>query len=246
VRAINDYFTHGFIEEETYTTYVQVTIGDILRWNKRETYLSQLIRRINESLCSQVSWRSLQKKTDIGSPNTVREYVDVLKESFVLSPFYVLDRGMHGPNFGKNKKIHFHDPFIFHALRGWVNQTPFYESALEFLRSNEKPKLIECIVGDHLMRFAFSLNPTDTFEPTSHVMYWKDRRNEVDFVVKYSGDYMPFEVKYSPSFSRRDINGVYNFTKGGSNFKGIVVTKDLLGATKGVVAVPAPVLLTLF
>ena len=246
VRAINDYYNQGFIPEETYTTYVQVTIGDLLRWNKREIYLSQLVRRINESLCSQVSWRSLQKNTDIGSQNTVAEYVDVLKESFVLSPFYVLDRGKHGPNYSSNKKIHFHDPFIFHALRGWVNQTPFYEGALEFLRGSEKPKLIECVVGDHLMRFAFSLNPVDTFEPTSHVMYWKDKRNEVDFVVKYGDDYLPFEVKYSSSFSRRDINGVYNFTKEGTDFKGIVVTKDLLKIENGVTAVPAPVLLTLF
>ncbi len=246
VRAINDYFTHGFITEETYMTYVQVTIGDILRWNKREIYLAQLIRRINESLCSQVSWRSLQKNTDIGSQNTVAEYVDVLKESFVLSPFYVLDRGKDGPNYGSNKKIHFHDPFIFHALRGWIRQSPYYETALEFIRSNEKTKLVECIIGDHLVRFAFSLNPIDTFEPTSHVMYWKDKRNEVDFVVKYGDDYMPFEVKYSSSFSRRDINGVYNFTKGGSKYKGIIVTKDLLKVTNGVVAVPAPVLLTLF
>ena len=77
-------------------------------------------------------------------------------------------------------------------------------------------------------------------------MYWKDKRNEVDFVVKYGDDYMPFEVKYSSSFSRRDINGVYNFTKGGSKYKGIIVSKDLLDVTNGVVAVPAPVLLTLF
>lgn len=245
VRALNDFNKFGRIRQETYSTYVQVTIGDILRWDKRETYMAQLLRRVIATVSSQVSWRSLQKDTDIGHVNTVSEYIDVLKSSFVLCPIYVLDRKKGGPLFGKEKKIHFHDPFIFHALRGWVNQTPFYQEALNYLEGEGRSKLIENIICDHLIRFAFALNPTDDFEPTRNLMYWKSKLHEVDFVLKFGGAYLPFEVKYSSSFSRREINGIYSFTRQQPEYKGIVVTKDLLSNDKGVVALPAFILLTL-
>lgn len=245
IRALNDYQRFGEIKQETYSTYVQVMIGDMLRWAKRETYLAQLLGRVIDTLGSQVSWRSLRKDTDIGHVNTVSEYIDVLHSSFVLCPIYVLDRARRMPLYGKKKKIHFHDPFIFHALRGWVNQVPSYQKALEYLDGDGKSKLIESVVCDHLIRFAFSLHPTDDFEPTRNVMYWKSKRAEVDFVLNFNGGYLPIEVKYSSSFSRREINGVYSFTRLRSEYKGIVVTKDLLSNEKGVVALPAYVLLAL-
>lgn len=244
-RALNDYEKFGEIKQETYSTYVQVTIGDILRWDKRETYLVQLIRRVIDTLSSQVSWRSLKKDTDIGHTNTVSEYIDVLKSSFVLCPIYVLDRSKRRPMYGRNKKIHFHDPFIFHALRGWINQASSYQEALNYLSGDGKSKLIEGIVCDHLIRFAFGLNPIDNFEPTLNLMYWKSKRNEVDFVLKFGEGYIPFEVKYSSSLSRREINGIYSFTRSQSEYKGIVITKDLLNNDKGVVALPAYILLAL-
>ena len=244
-RAIDDYQRLGNIKQETYSTYVQVTIGDMLRWEKRETYLAQLLRRVIDTLVSQVSWRSLQKDTDIGHISTVSEYIDALKSSFVLCPIYVIDRNKRAPLYGKEKKIHFHDPFIFHALRGWVNQAPPYQEALDYLSDEGKSKLIESIVCDHLIRLAFNLHPTDDFEPTSNVMYWKSKKDEVDFILKFKEAYLALEVKYSSSFSRRDINGVYSFTRSSPEYKGIIVTKDLLSNEKDVIALPAFILLTI-
>lgn len=244
-RAINDYANEGRITEGTYSTYINVTIGDLLRWNKKEAYLAQLINRLNDTLSTQVSWKTLQKNTDIGSPNTVSEYIDVLKSSYVVNPIYVVDRSKRRPNYGKHKKIHFTDPFIFHALRGWVKQIPCFEEAQRFNESDEKPKLVESVICDHLIRFAYSLHPVDNFEPANHLMYWKDSKSEVDFVLRYMDGYMPFEVKYTSSYSRSMINGMYNFTKSTPDYKGVVITRDLLAEDKGVTAVPASVFLLL-
>lgn len=245
ITAINDYVELGYIRPETYSTYVQATIGDMMRWNKRETYLAQLIRRIIDSLGSQVSWRALQKNTDIGSQNTVAEYIDVLKSSFVLTPVYVIDRNKKMPNYGMDKKINFHDPFIFHSLNGWVKQSPYHQEALNFLNSDKKPIFVESVVADHLIRFAFALNPIDEFEPTMHVMYSKDKKSEVDFILKFDDSYIPIEVKYRSSFNRRDINGLYNFTKSQKEYSGIVLTHDLLSAEKDVTAIPTSLFLCL-
>ena len=244
-RAINDYYKEGRITEGTYSTYVDITIGDFLRWNKKETYLAQLITRLNDTLTTQVSWKTLQKQTDIGSPNTVADYIDVLRASYVVNPIYVVDRSKQRPNYSKEKKIAFTDPFIFHALRGWVKQVPSFEEAQRFNESQEKTKLVESIICDHLIRFAYSLSPVDNFEPASKVMYWKDRKGEVDYILRYKDSYMPFEVKYTSSITRSEINGMYTFTRTNPMYKGIIITRDLLKAEKGVIAIPASVFLLL-
>jgi len=243
-RTVNDYIQNGEIKENTYKTYVDVTIGDFLRYNNNEIYLAQILRAINETLCSQVSWRTLERKTDIGSPNTIAKYIDVLEAGFVINTFYVLDRNKGTPNYRKDKKIHYSDPFIFHALNGWINQTPAFELAHNYILEN-KSKLVEAVIGDHLIRYAYSLNPSDNFEPTLNVMYWKDKKNEVDYIVKTGTEYLPFEVKYTESFSSDDINGLYNFTKYGTDNSGIVITKDQLEIVYNVIAIPASLLLLL-
>ena len=244
-RSINDYARYGEIRQETYSTYVQVTIGDILRWDKREIYIAQLLKRVIDTLSSQVSWRSLRKGTDIGHETTVSDYIDVLKSSFILCPLYVLDRSRRGPNYSKEKKIHFRDPFIFHALNGWVNQTPSYPETLNFLSGEGKTRLVESVVCDHLIRLAYNIYPTDEFEPTMNLMYWKSKKSEVDFVIKTNAEYIPFEVKYSSSFTRGEINGIYSLTNGYRDTNGIVITRDLMSKEKGVISIPAHIFLTL-
>jgi len=243
-RAVNEYTQYGEIKETTYQTYVDVTIGDFLRYNNDETYLAQTLRAINETLCSQVSWRTLSSKTDIGSQNTIAKYVDVLKSGFVINPFYVINRQKGTPNYRSDKKLHYADPFIFHALNGWINQTPAYRLAQHTIKE-VKPILIEAIIGDHLIRYAYSLNPSDNFEPTLNVFYWKDKKNEVDYILKTGTEYIPFEVKYTESYSSDDINGLYNFTRYGTENTGIVVTKEHLGIEHNVTAIPASLLLLL-
>ena len=241
--TINDYERHGTIQQGTYSTYVQRTIGDIRRWGKSDVYLAQLIQRLIETQGSQVSWRSLRKGTDIGHESTVSDYVDVLKSSFVLCPLYVIDRSKGGPRYSSAKKIHFRDPFIFHALNGWVRQVPPYEATVKYLAGEGKAKLVESVICDHLVRLAYIYFPTDDFEPTRSLMYWKSKKNEVDFVLKYVSGYLPIEVKYKSSFSRREINGVYSFTSRDSEYRGLVITRDLLSDEKGVTAIPAHIFL---
>ncbi len=243
-RAVNDYVQYGEITENTYKTYVDVTIGDFLRYNNDEIYLAQILRAVNETLCSQVSWRTLEKKTDIGSPNTVAKYIDVLKAGFVINPYYVLNRGKGTPKYSSNKKLHYADPFIFHALNGWINQTPAFILAQNYLIEN-KSKLVEAVIGNHLIRYAYSLNPSDNYEPALNVFYWKDKKNEVDYIVKNGPEYLAFEVKYVSSFSSDDINGLYTFTRYGTENSGIVVTKEHLGIEHNVTAIPASLLLLL-
>lgn len=245
--AIDSYVSKGSISSNIYETYVSVMLGDAMRWQKKEVYMAQVLRRIIESLSSQVSWQALYKQTSLGSHHTVAEYVDVLESSFVVSCIYRLDKSKGVPHFGKEKKIHFQDPFIFHALRGWSFSLPYYESSLEFLGDmGDRAKLVESVVCNHLIRLAFGLAPSSEYEYVNKVTYWQSKRiREVDFIVRVNDNFLPIEVKCKSDFNRTDLFGLYGFMKGGSSYRGIVITKDLLKTKGGIAFIPNYLFLTL-
>lgn len=238
--AIDSYISKGKIPTNIYETYVSVMLGDAMRWQKKEVYMAQIIRRIIESLSSQVSWKSLAKQTDLGSHHTASEYVDVLESSFIVSCIYRLDRNKGVPNFSKEKKIHFQDPFIFHALRGWASSLPHYESSLRFVGDMEdRAKLVESVICNHLIRLAFNLSPSSDYEYVNKVTYWESRRiREVDFAVRLNEGFLPIEVKCKSDFNRTDLYGLYGFISGGSPYRAIMVTKDLLDTKGGITFIP--------
>lgn len=244
IKAICSYLEDGYISNHLYTTYVNAVIGDIKRWNRRESYLSQLIKILIEKLTLPLSWNSIKNNTDIGSPSTVAEYVDILKLSFVLCPIYKVDRSKAGPNFIKDKKIHFLDPFIFHSLRSWVYQISPYEESIKYLSTEEKAKLIESIVCDHLIRFLYNLNPSDIFDPSRNLFYWS-KKNEVDYVMKIKDDYIPIEVKYQNEINGSDYKGIYSFYAADSEYKGILISKHNLNIHNEISTIPIHLLLLL-
>ena len=245
IKPICDYLKDGKISNYIYGDYVNAVKGDIIRWDRREHYVSQLIKSIIEKLSTPVSWNNLKDDTDIGAHNTISNYVDVLKSNFVLCPIYKIDRSKGGPNYSKNKKINFLDPFIFHALRSWVYQISPFEGALDYLSSPvEKSKLIESIVCDHLIRFLYNLNPSDLYDPSLNVFYWSNRK-EVDYILKIKKDYIPIEVKYQNKINPEDYQGIYSFYSADSEYKGIVMSKNTLKIHNEISTIPVPLLLLL-
>jgi len=83
-KVADEYLRTGKISEGIYRTYVDVVLGDLVRWNKKETYLRQILRRIYQVAGNPVSWNTLKDDTDVSSHNTVADYVDTLKDSFIL------------------------------------------------------------------------------------------------------------------------------------------------------------------
>lgn len=57
--------------------------------------------------------------------------------------------------------------------------------------------------------------------------YWREKKHEVDFVIKNRGKLVGVEVKYSREISRKDLDGLIKFMAE-FNTEGIVVTKDTM------------------
>ncbi|RMF89717.1 MAG: ATP-binding protein, partial [Methanobacteriota archaeon] len=213
-RTINELASTRSIAHETYSIYLQWILGDMAKWGREERKTKQIIRRLLETYTSQVSWYSITRHTDIGSHNTVAGYVEALEDSFVLNVVNKLDLPRQRPKYRSEKKIYFLDPFIFHSLRSWTFGFPRpFETAKEYLEEPEnKSRLIEGVVHNHLARLAYGLYPTDTFHPADHVYFLKNK-HEIDFVLKLER-LIPIEVKYRKRFDPKDVPRLGRFREG--------------------------------
>ena len=120
--------------------------------------------------------------------------------------------------YSSDKKVYILNPFIFHALNSWLinpAKDPFECSKEYLLYSEEKSKLIESVVGDHLNRAAHNIRPADTFDPSNFIFYSKTKKGyEVDFVFRTDELCSGIEVKYQNSINSEDLKGIIKLGKG--------------------------------
>jgi len=246
-QAINQYVSKRKIAEDTYSIFVNLMVREICRWNHEEHYTRQILRRIFEVLSSTVSWNQLKEGTDVKDSKTAESYVSILRDSFVVAYYYKLNTDKASPDFVSNKKIYFQDPFIFHACRAWTYGKNAFDLSQKFLSTPEdKSKLVECLVGNHLSRFMFNLSPSTLYDPSNYVYYWTNDKREVDFAIDLDGKFVPIEVKYSDNIQKDDAKGIWDFMKTGrSHDFGIITSKNLLEIGKKYVIVPLSILLLL-
>lgn len=241
-RVIDEYLKNGSVSEGLYKTFVDVVLGDLTRWNKREPYLRQIISRVADTLGTPVGWNTIKNETDIAHHNTVAEYVDTLRDAFVLIYLNYLDIGRGRASFAKEKKIHFHDPFFLHAMRAWVTGGEPFSKSLEFIKDTQKcGALVEGIVADHLVRLAFSMSSQkQLFDQESVVFYWKSsKKREVDFILKLeNGRYAPVEVKYQERVSRQDKFGIMDFQKTRQSAAGLLLSRGRIDIKGNIVTMP--------
>lgn len=245
--ATNAFVTDGTITRDVYEGYVELLLRDITRWDGNEALMRQVLMRAVETLGSPVSLQNLREDTEISSHHTVSSYLDFLKDSFVVTVIYRLDRNKNLPSYRNGKKIHFEDPFIFHALRSWFTGREPYDEALRYVgRKEDLGKLTECVVASHLVRLLFSYSPSTQFDYSTLLFYWQSKKQrELDFVVRQSSRYLPIEVKYQPKISREDAYGIFDFQKGGKASNGLLLTKDSLELRRSYCEIPVPIFLLL-
>jgi uncharacterized protein len=244
-RVIDEYLKKGYISESVYTTYFNSIIGDIHHLDIEEKKFKQLIACIIKSIGKPSSWESLKKDTDIGSLHTVSRYIDLLTDMFILTTFYQYNTKTKKPLYEKQKKIYFHDPFFFHTLNSGNSPEKSFQLSQERIQNDEtRGVLVEEVIGDHLIRFAFLLSEKkQMFEYTNNLYYWKyGKDREVDYVLSNGKNIeVPIEVKYQNKITNRDIDGILNFERQTGRTNGIVISKDLLERSDTYIIIPASI-----
>jgi len=222
--AINDMARNNRILKPTFSTYSDWIRGDILKQNKRENYLREVLDAIIKRYGSQITWNNLAQDLSIDHPKTVSDYIDLLvsMDAVYVQPALREEKLVAAPK--KAKKVMFTDPFIFHAINAWLNpvEDPFTQQ-LQPLIANEEwsSKLTEaCVVTLYRRKF-----------PT----YYIKAKGEVDVAYVDKNRFWPVEIKWTRQLRPKQIKQIAKYPNGK-----ILTRSRESGAISGVPAEPLP------
>lgn len=227
--AINEYWEKGSIHSSTFATYSEWIRGDILKRNKSELFLEEIINAIIRRIGSHYSWNSLVKDLSIDHPQTVIDYVSLLESMHVLIVLHAINENTFTGAPKKNKKLYFTDPFILHSLVAWLNnsENPFKKTLLPYISDTEKvSSLVESVIINHSFRNA----------PTFYIK----GKGEIDLVEVQNKKILPIEIKWRNQIRSSDLKEIQRFSNG------IITTKSTFWGKRGDLNyIPVPVFLLL-
>lgn len=225
--AMNDLAFGGTIRTATLATYSDWIRGDILKRGKSEHYLREILAAVVRRMGSQITWNSLAKELSIDHPKTVADYMELLAsmDAVFIQPALVEDRLVGAPK--KARKVMFSDPFIFHAVRAWLEPGPdhFVEQILPTVSDpGQSGRLVEAVTATHFAR----VSPT----------YYIKAEGEVDVAYVAEGRFWPIEVKWSESIRPKDLKQIAKYPNGR-----ILTRSKLTSTVLGLPAIPLPLAL---
>jgi len=246
--VLDEYVRNRRLDEVTYRTYLDVVLNDVSRLGRRREYARQVLEVLVDHLGSRISWRNICERTDVTRHETAADYVNILRDSYILLLLNAYDPSRDRADTRKNKKIHFRDPFFLHAVNSWLMTGEPFEGSQAYLASAERrAAVMEQVIIEHLVRYAMQASlQKQIFDVEYHVFYWLGREgNEVDGILRIPTGVLPVEVKYQSKVTSDDLNSVYAFLKSGRASRAIVATREELEVRGSLTLIPASILLTL-
>jgi uncharacterized protein len=179
-RSIYAYMDDQMVSEEIYDIYWNWLISDIAKIDRSQMTCSSVLLGVLKSYGSRLSLNSIAKEMKIGSHVTVREYLEILEELFVLRNIFPIDPHSSHGSMRRMRKVYFTDGFLYHTLKKKMVGLSVKES--------EIPMLVEGIVAEYMAR------------NYDHLFYYYQRK-ELDFIVDNTG----IEVKWQNKVKRADF-----------------------------------------
>lgn len=201
--AINDCYKNHTISIATLTTYSDWIRGDVLKRNKKEIFLKEILNAIIKHYNKQVSWNNLAKELSIDHVMTVSDYMDLLSamDAVFIQPAIIEDKLTAAPK--KQKKLMFCDPFIYHAIHAWLHPVsdPYHDQIKPiFLDPIRYAALAESCAVTHYRRFY----------PT----YYIKAEGEVDLAYVHNNRMWPVEVKWSNQLRPESLKQILKYPHG--------------------------------
>ena len=184
--AMNDVARHKRILPATLATYSDWIRGDVLKRNRNESVLREIVEAVIRRYGSQITWNNLASELSIDHPKTVMDYVELMvsMDAVYIQPAIREDTLTAAPK--KAKKVMFTDPFIYHALTNWLHpmDKPYDQSHRRLKQDQEwTSKLVEaCTVT--LFRRVY---------PTFYIK----AAGEVDIAYVSRDRFWPVEIKWT-------------------------------------------------
>jgi predicted AAA+ superfamily ATPase len=153
-------------------TYWKWLVGDVVRAGKSEVFLRDIIGQLAIAHGTPISLQTLAKKTQIGSHNTVSEYIQLLEDCFALSTVYAIDPNSGSRKYRSEKKYYFRDPLIY-----WIAISQSHYKVTD----NFNSQLAELVAAE------------DLIQKYGGVGYYRSKKGEVDF---YKHQSWAIEIKW--------------------------------------------------
>ncbi|MGK5084530.1 ATP-binding protein [Bdellovibrionota bacterium FG-1] len=116
--AAREFLDHG-ITTEAQSTYLNWIRGDVLKSGKNDALLRELFSAILQTATTPVGLDDLREKSSFGSHNTVRDYLDLANDLYILTEYPLITPGKWTLSARKNRKYYFRDPLISWIARNW-------------------------------------------------------------------------------------------------------------------------------
>jgi len=199
LKAINEFVSELKIRKATLRTYSEWIRGDFIKNNKKEYTLKEIFKSILKRQCSQVSWNALSKELSTQHVATLISYLNMLESMGVIIILKALDQNKLSGAPKKAKKIHFLDPFIFHAINFWINpvEDPFQDQITKILK-DISPALTESSAASHLKRI--------------YEIYYIKTESEVDIAYLKNETFYPVEIKWGNQIRKKDLKQILKYS----------------------------------
>jgi hypothetical protein len=225
--AINDFAREGHILSATFSTYSDWIRGDVIKRNKKEGYLLEILEAIVKRYGSQITWNALARDLSIDHPKTVADYIDLLEsmDAVFVQPAIREDKLAAAPK--KARKVMFTDPFVFHAVNAWLNPVsdPFTQQVQPLTADSEWASRLAEACATTLYRRRF---------PTFYIK----AMGEIDIAYIYENRFWPVEIKWTRQIRPKQLKQIAKYPNG------IILTKSAVkGEMNGVPTEPLPLAL---
>jgi len=161
-RAMYEEMEEGGIRDETYEAVVNWILGDVLKLGRsRETAIA-ILRALLRTYGTRFSLNALRKELAIGSHRTVREYLELLSDLFVIRQYFQYRRST--PLLRRERKVYFTDPFLLHVIEHLLFGASIVDESL----------VVEGVVAEHLRR---------AHPPPAAVGFYVGPHRETDFQI---------------------------------------------------------------
>lgn len=177
--------------ENHFDTLWDILLGDIERQGLSRSKLLDVLRFTSSRLSQRFFWKSAASEIEMDT-KTFQKYINALAYNFMCVVLKFLDKDTLVPRERKQKEVYFYDVFLLYTLRQKLGIT------------NDKPSLIENIVGTHLL-CRYGKNLENGLTDFLGVGYWYSKEGkEIDFLVNG----IPIELNYQNKINANDLRTI--------------------------------------
>ncbi len=207
--------------------YQETLKSEIIKNGKNEKNMRMVIKKLINSLSAETSYTNIAEEAELGSKNTVIDYLDFLVNSYFLHELLFFDINQKKYILKKNKKFHFTDPYIIWLLWGY-----FTGNGVDLKVFNRKVigNLDLFIFGTDISKVIENFIASELVKANKKFYFYKNSR-ELDFYVPKNE--LGIEVKYKNNITQEDIKSVMKAKNK------IIISKKTLEKRDDILIIPA-------